>query len=86
MVFFTKGDVKAGQELTFDYRFKEEEVDRVPCRCGAPNCKGEWFIWDPDASLMPPDGSDPILYFLSCRLPELALCIVKDSQRASYAR
>lgn len=41
VVFFTKGDVKAGQELTFDYRFKEEEVDRVPCRCGAPNCKGE---------------------------------------------
>ena len=35
-------DIKAGQELTFDYRFKEEEDGeaKVPCMCGAPNCKG----------------------------------------------
>lgn len=42
VVFFAKTDVRAGQELTFDYRFKVEEDDRdkVPCHCGAPVCKG----------------------------------------------
>lgn len=29
------------QELTFDYRFKiEEGAAKLPCRCGAPNCRG----------------------------------------------
>lgn len=28
------------QELTYDYRFKEEEESKVRCQCGAPNCKG----------------------------------------------
>ncbi|GLI58735.1 hypothetical protein VaNZ11_000489, partial [Volvox africanus] len=41
LVFLARTDIKAGQELTFDYRFKEEDTDdKVPCRCGAPNCKG----------------------------------------------
>jgi NuA3 HAT complex component NTO1 len=41
LCFFAKSDIRAGQELTFDYRFKEEEGDsKVPCQCGAPNCKG----------------------------------------------
>ena len=41
LVFIARTDIKAGQELTFDYRFKEEEgVEKVPCRCGAPNCRG----------------------------------------------
>jgi SET domain-containing protein len=41
LVFFARTDIVAGQELTFDYRFKEEEGDsKVKCGCGAPNCKG----------------------------------------------
>lgn len=42
VVFFTRVDIRAGQELTFDYRFKveEDDRDRVPCHCGAPDCKG----------------------------------------------
>lgn len=42
VVFYTRSDIRAGQELTFDYRFKVEEDarDKVPCHCGAPNCKG----------------------------------------------
>lgn len=41
LCFFAKTDIRAGQELTFDYRFKEEDSDsKVPCQCAAPNCKG----------------------------------------------
>ncbi|GFR43634.1 hypothetical protein Agub_g4734, partial [Astrephomene gubernaculifera] len=41
LVFCARTDIRAGQELTFDYRFREEEgADKVPCRCGAPQCKG----------------------------------------------
>ncbi len=40
IAFFAKTALKAGQELTFDYRFREEEGSaRVRCQCGAPNCK-----------------------------------------------
>lgn len=40
IAFFSKLTLRAGQELTFDYRFKEEEgASRVRCTCGAPNCK-----------------------------------------------
>ncbi|KAL6758056.1 hypothetical protein V8C86DRAFT_1809198 [Haematococcus lacustris] len=38
--FFARSAIRAGQELTFDYRFKEEENSKVRCQCGAPNCKG----------------------------------------------
>jgi NuA3 HAT complex component NTO1 len=41
LVFFARTDIAPGQELTYDYRFKEEEGDaKVPCKCGAPNCRG----------------------------------------------
>jgi SET domain-containing protein len=41
LCFFAKTDIRQGQELTYDYRFKEEEGDsKVPCACAAPNCKG----------------------------------------------
>lgn len=40
LVFITKADVPAGQELTYDYRFEREEgLNRIPCQCGAPTCK-----------------------------------------------
>jgi len=31
--------VKKGEELTVDYRF-DKKCDRVPCQCGAKNCRG----------------------------------------------
>ena len=32
---------RAAQELTYDYRFKEEAgEDKMACGCGAPNCRG----------------------------------------------
>ncbi len=41
LAFCARVDIRAGQELTFDYRFKEEEGSaKVVCRCGAPSCKG----------------------------------------------
>ncbi len=41
LVFFARSDIKAGQELTYDYRFKEEDTaDKLQCECGAPNCRG----------------------------------------------
>ena len=41
LAFFARTDVCAGQELTYDYRFKEEEGEqRLKCRCGAPSCRG----------------------------------------------
>ena len=40
LVFFARADVRPGQELTYDYRFKEEEgASKMPCMCGAPNCR-----------------------------------------------
>lgn len=32
-------EISAGEELTYDYRFDTEEEDRVPCACGALNCR-----------------------------------------------
>lgn len=41
LVFMTRSAVQAGQELTYDYRFKEEAGEsKMHCRCGAPNCRG----------------------------------------------
>eukprot|EP00891_Asterochloris_glomerata_P002152 jgi/Astpho2/2152/fgenesh1_pg.00040_%23_10_t len=41
LVFFARATIRPGQELTYDYRFKEEDTDnKVPCACGAPNCRG----------------------------------------------
>lgn len=41
LVFFARFDLVPGQELTYDYRFKEEDGDnKLPCGCGAPNCRG----------------------------------------------
>lgn len=41
LIFYTRTEVAAGQELTYDYRFKEESGDnKMSCGCGAPNCRG----------------------------------------------
>jgi len=31
--------IRPGEELTVDYRF-DKKVEKVACRCGAPNCRG----------------------------------------------
>lgn len=41
LAFCARADIRAGQELTYDYRFKEEgNDDKVACSCGAPTCRG----------------------------------------------
>ncbi|KAF7732147.1 histone methyltransferase set2 [Apophysomyces ossiformis] len=37
---FTSREVKAGQELTFDYKFERYGAVAQKCYCGEPNCKG----------------------------------------------
>jgi SET domain-containing protein len=39
IIFFARNDVKAGEELTYNYRFESED-GKVPCYCGAYNCRG----------------------------------------------
>ena len=31
--------MRAGEEVMYDYKFPIEDV-KVPCYCGAPNCRG----------------------------------------------
>lgn len=41
LMFFAKTDIKAGQEITYDYRFRAQEGQPMtPCLCGAPGCRG----------------------------------------------
>ena len=41
IVFLARVEIKPGQELTYDYRFAEEEgEEKVKCACGAPACRG----------------------------------------------
>jgi len=40
LVFISRSDIRMGQELTFNYRFQEDEDGKIPCDCGAPNCSG----------------------------------------------
>lgn len=41
IVLIAKTSVSAGEELTYDYLFDPDERDdvKVPCLCGAPNCR-----------------------------------------------
>lgn len=39
MGFFTEDDVKAGDELTFDYQYERGDISQE-CFCGAPTCRG----------------------------------------------
>lgn len=42
IVIYALRDIGANEELTYDYKFERETDDeeRLPCLCGAPNCKG----------------------------------------------
>lgn len=33
-------DIKAGEELTYNYGYDSEDFDEHPCRCGSPRCVG----------------------------------------------
>ena len=39
ILYFSKRDIEAGEELTVDYNFSRK-VERVPCCCGSPGCRG----------------------------------------------
>mmetsp|Transcript_4917 Transcript_4917/g.10093 ORF Transcript_4917/g.10093 Transcript_4917/m.10093 type:complete len:911 (-) Transcript_4917:70-2802(-) len=47
IVIYAKKDIPAGEELCYDYKFSlEYDPDkRIPCRCGASNCRG-FMNWD----------------------------------------
>ena len=39
ILYVSRRDICAGEELTIDYHF-DKKVERVPCRCGSPKCRG----------------------------------------------
>ena len=39
IVLYTKRDVAAGEELSYDYKFELED-EKIPCHCGAATCRG----------------------------------------------
>ena len=45
--FLAFRDIRAGEELTFDYAMRNYSVDHFPlrCMCGAPQCRGEITGW-----------------------------------------
>ena len=38
IVFYAKHEMKATEEITYDYKFPIEEK-KIPCLCKAPNCR-----------------------------------------------
>jgi uncharacterized protein len=45
ILYMSVRDIQPGEELTVDYRF-DKKVERVPCRCGSPKCRGTINIYD----------------------------------------
>ena len=39
ILYWSLRPIKRGEELTVDYHF-DKKVERIPCRCGALNCRG----------------------------------------------
>jgi SET domain-containing protein len=39
ILYISNRFIEPGEELTVDYRFSDK-IERVTCRCGAPNCRG----------------------------------------------
>lgn len=39
ILYMSKRPIRAGEELTVDYRFSDK-IDMVKCRCGAETCRG----------------------------------------------
>jgi len=40
ILFHARRDIKAGEEITFNYGYDLENYREYPCRCGAANCVG----------------------------------------------
>ena len=36
-------DIKADEELTFDYKLSNSGMSEMPCHCGSRNCRGSMF-------------------------------------------
>ena len=39
IVIYSRKEIKRGEEITYDYKFPIDE-NKIPCFCGAPNCRG----------------------------------------------
>jgi uncharacterized protein len=39
ILYMSKRKIRPGEELTVDYRFSKK-IERVPCSCGSPRCRG----------------------------------------------
>jgi histone-lysine N-methyltransferase SETD1 len=39
IVIYSKRDIHANEEITYDYKFPIED-EKIPCLCGAPQCRG----------------------------------------------
>ena len=39
IIIYSKRDIAMGEEITYDYKFPIED-EKIPCLCGAPNCRG----------------------------------------------
>lgn len=39
ILYMSRREIQPGEELTVDYNFARD-VERVPCSCGAPGCRG----------------------------------------------
>ena len=42
ILFFSRRPIRAGEELTFDYRLNHKAI-RIVCRCGSRNCRGTLY-------------------------------------------
>jgi len=42
---FASRDIKAGEELTYDYKYQVDENNHhgLSCFCGSPSCRGRLF-------------------------------------------
>ena len=38
IVLYAKRDIQVGEELSYDYKFPEEDV-KIPCNCGSAKCR-----------------------------------------------
>lgn len=39
ILYMSQRAIPSGEELTVDYHF-DKDVDKIPCACGAPGCRG----------------------------------------------
>jgi len=40
LLFFSRRRIRAGEELTLDYRFRPNPIDPIACHCGSSKCRG----------------------------------------------